>query len=84
MAQQIDDRLLTADDLAHLLRLSRAHVYRLTSENPDALPPRIALPASRMLRWRASDVEAWLRDRTVVPAQGRGRPTKSQQAARVR
>ena len=49
--------LMDAADLAALLRVSKATVWRLR-ENLK-LPPAIAL-TSQCLRWRRSDVESWL------------------------
>ncbi len=53
-------QLLTATDLARILGRSphtiRADVHR----NPGALPPRLDVPGTRLLRWRRVDVEHWI------------------------
>lgn len=52
--------LLTLDELATILGRSPETIRRDLRRNPDAVPPRIQLPGTRLLRWRAADVEAWL------------------------
>ena len=53
-------RLLTLDDLAAILGRSPETIRRDLRRNPDAVPPRLQLPGTRLLRWRAADVEGWL------------------------
>ena len=52
--------LLTLDDLA--VRLGRAAntIQKDMRRKPEAVPPRLILPSTRQLRWRACDVDAWL------------------------
>jgi len=52
--------LLTLDELAVILGRSPETIRRDLRRNPDAVPPRLQLPGTRLLRWRAADVEAWL------------------------
>lgn len=52
--------LLTLEDLAAVLGRSPETIRRDLRRNPDAVPPRLQLPGTRLLRWRAVDVEAWL------------------------
>lgn len=52
--------LLTLDDLAQLLGRSPDTIKKDMRRNPDAVPPRLVLPHTRLLRWRACDVDAWL------------------------
>ena len=52
--------LLTLDDLAALLSRSPKTITNDLWRNPAAVPPRMILPNSRMLRWRQEDVERWL------------------------
>lgn len=52
--------LLTLEDLAAILGRSPETIRRDLRRNPDAVPPRLQLPGTRLLRWRAVDVEAWL------------------------
>ena len=53
-------QLLTLDDLAQMLGRSPGTIKKDMKRNPDAVPPRLVLPSTRLLRWRAVDVEAWL------------------------
>jgi len=48
--------LMTADDLAAALRISTRTLWRLRSASK--LPQSIRLGGS--VRWRASDIEAWI------------------------
>lgn len=52
--------LLDLNDLAAVLRRSPDTIKRNLRTNPDAVPPRLVLPGSKMLRWRQEDVETWL------------------------
>ena len=52
--------LLTLDELAAILGRSPETIRKDIRRNPDAVPPRLQLPGTRLLRWRASDVDAWL------------------------
>lgn len=52
--------LLSLDDLAKLLGRSPDTIKKDMRRNPDAVPPRLVLPHTRMLRWRACDVDSWL------------------------
>lgn len=60
------DKLLTADDVADLMRVTRAWVYAETRRN--ALPH---LRLGRYVRYRRSAIDAWMR--TVE--RGPGSPT---------
>ncbi|PIZ21708.1 MAG: hypothetical protein COY49_12355 [Comamonadaceae bacterium CG_4_10_14_0_8_um_filter_57_29] len=53
-------KLLTLDDLALLLCRSPDTIKKDMRRNPDAVPPRLVLPHTRLLRWRHGDVCAWL------------------------
>ncbi len=52
--------LLTLEELAVILGRSPETIRKDIRRNPDAVPPRLQLPGTRLLRWRASDVDAWL------------------------
>lgn len=52
--------LLTLDDLAALLGRSPDTIKKDMRRNPAAVPPRLILPQTRLLRWRPADVERWL------------------------
>lgn len=53
-------QLLTLDELAAILERSPETIRKDIRRNPDAVPPRLQLPGTRLLRWRASDVDGWL------------------------
>lgn len=50
-----DDKLLTADDVADLMRVTRAWVYAETRRN--AIPH---LRLGRYVRYRRTAIEAWM------------------------
>lgn len=52
--------LLDLDELAQLLGRSPQTIKRDLRRNPDAVPPRLQLPGTRLLRWREADVDSWL------------------------
>jgi predicted DNA-binding transcriptional regulator AlpA len=52
--------LLDLSALSRLLGRSPETVRRDLRRNPDAVPPRVQVPGTRLLRWREADVQAWL------------------------
>ena len=83
------EQLLSPKTLAALLGLAEQTIYNRHSIGGD-LPPTIKL--GRLLRFRASDVEAWLTSQQAAAAVVRppakrptsrrpGRPTKAEQVA---
>lgn len=52
--------LLNLNELASVLGRSTSTIRRDLRRHPDAVPPRLQLPGTRLLRWRQSDVERWL------------------------
>jgi predicted DNA-binding transcriptional regulator AlpA len=52
--------LLDLQALARLLGRSPETIRRDLRRNPDAVPPRLQLPGTRLLRWREADVARWL------------------------
>ena len=48
--------LLSSDDLAHLLRISKRTVWRRRSDG--SLPA--AVPFGRFVRWRRDEIERWI------------------------
>ena len=52
--------LLTLDELAALLGRSPDTIKKDMRRNPAAVTPRLMLPQTRLLRWRACDVDSWL------------------------
>lgn len=58
--------VLTLRDLAELLGRSPETVRKDLRRNPAAVPPRLILPNTRQLRWRAEDVAACLEHYVVA------------------
>jgi predicted DNA-binding transcriptional regulator AlpA len=52
--------LLNISDVARLLGRSPQTLKRDLNRNPSAVPPRVELPGTRLLRWREVDVEQWI------------------------
>lgn len=52
--------LLDLQAPAHLLGRSPKTVRRDLRRNPNAMPPRLQLPGTWLLRWREADGAAWL------------------------
>jgi excisionase family DNA binding protein len=55
----LDEPVLTADDVARLLRVPRSSVYEYTRRRRGPLP---SLIVGRHRRFYRSDAEAWLAD----------------------
>lgn len=53
-------KLLDLNELADYLGRSPDTIKKDLKRNPMAVPPRLHIPGTRLLRWRISDVEAWL------------------------
>lgn len=58
-------RLLDIQELAALLGRSPETIKKDLRRNPLAVPPRLHIPGTRLLRWREDDVEAWLGEHVV-------------------
>jgi predicted DNA-binding transcriptional regulator AlpA len=56
------EKLLTLNELATVLGRGAQTIRQDLRRNPHAVPPRLSLPGTRLLRWREADVTAWLRD----------------------
>ena len=52
--------VLNLEDLATLLARSPETIRKDLHRNPAAVPPRLIIPGTRLLRWRAQDVHAWM------------------------
>ncbi len=61
--------LLDINDLAELLGRSPETIKKDIKRNPLAVPPRLHIPGTRLLRWRQQDVDAWLAQFVVGGAQ---------------
>ena len=53
-------RFLDLDEVAAILGRSPETVRRNLTRNPMAVPPRLHVPGTMLLRWRPCDVQAWL------------------------
>jgi len=63
--ETVMSELLDLEELAKLLRRSPETIKRDLRRNPEAVPPRLVLPGTRLLRWRAIDVKEWLEAHVV-------------------
>lgn len=54
------DKLLDIYELAGLLGRSPETIKTDLRRNRLAVPPRVHLPGTRLLRWRPEDVKAWI------------------------
>jgi predicted DNA-binding transcriptional regulator AlpA len=50
-------------ELAKVLGKSPETIRKNMRGNPMAVPPRMHIPRTRMLRWHRADVDAWLDER---------------------
>jgi predicted DNA-binding transcriptional regulator AlpA len=55
-----EDRLLTIDEVADLLRVRPKTIHYNKSQHPERVPPWIRLPGFRSPLWRLKDVRAWI------------------------
>jgi predicted DNA-binding transcriptional regulator AlpA len=55
--------VLGLTEVAALLGRSPETLRKDLRRNPAAVPPRLRIDGTRLLRWRAQDVEAWLAQR---------------------
>ena len=59
------NKLLDLFELAEVLGRRPETIKKDLKRNPGAVPPRIHLPGTRLLRWRPADVDAWLAEHVV-------------------
>ena len=52
--------LMNLQEVATFLGRSPETIKKDLRRNPAAVPPRLHLPGTRLLRWRRSDVDAWV------------------------
>jgi len=64
-------RLLTARDLATVLGTTPNGVYMRLTRHSQSVPAPLRLPGCSSLRWRQSDVEAWL---AALPVRAAAKP----------
>jgi len=63
MIIEFDSPYQTRHDLENLLKISPATIYRWIKEGN--FPPPVRLGAN-MVRWKASDIEAWMMQKEVA------------------
>ena len=63
------EKLLTVKELADLLGFAEKTIRWKVVRCPEALPPTIKIPHSNIIRFRESDVKAWL-DSLVIKTSG--------------
>lgn len=56
----MEKKLLDLDELATLLGRSPETIKKDLKRNRLAVPPRLHIPGTRLLRWRQVDVDSWL------------------------
>ena len=64
------DTLLNVAELAQVLGITPKAVYCRLHEGRQSVPTSLHIPGSTRLRWRQSDVEAWL---AALPVRATGR-----------
>ncbi len=60
------DRMLRREEVQQRTALSRSAIYRLMREGDFPLPRRVG---QRAVRWRESELEAWLASRPLATGQ---------------
>lgn len=53
-------RLLDVDELSIFLGRRPSTIRKDLRRKPEAVPPRLLLPGTRLLRWRVGDVVRWM------------------------
>jgi predicted DNA-binding transcriptional regulator AlpA len=56
----MEKKLLDLAELATLLGRSPETIKKDLNRNRLAVPPRLHIPGTRLLRWRQLDVDSWL------------------------
>lgn len=56
----METKLLDLNELSELLGRSPVTIKKDMKRNRLAVPPRMCIPGTRLLRWRQTDVAAWL------------------------
>lgn len=72
LSHRHDDELIDIDDIALLLKTTRAFVYRLHSLGDPRLPPPMSAYGRRLV-WHLGSVRKWLRELAMGTA-GKARP----------
>ena len=62
----MNDMLLRRQEVERIVGLSRSSIYRLMQDEDFPRPVRVGRSA---VRWRASDIKAWLETRPVTKSE---------------
>lgn len=57
---KMSDVLLRRKEVLEIMRFSNARLYRMIANG--GFPPPLKLPGTRVIAWRKSDLEKWMRD----------------------
>lgn len=66
----MENKLLDLQELGALLGRSPETIKKDMKRNRMAVPPRLYIPGTRLLRWRAVDVNAWLASHVEIQKGG--------------
>jgi predicted DNA-binding transcriptional regulator AlpA len=67
----MENKLLDLHELSELLSRSPETIKKDLKRNRLAVPPRLHIPGTRLLRWRRVDVDAWLASLVEPRMEGR-------------
>lgn len=59
ISSELPIHLMTAKDVVNATKLSRVSIYRAAKEGRFPCPVKIG---TRQIRWRSSDVQAWVKN----------------------
>ena len=65
----MQDKLLRRREVERITGMSRSSIYRLMQEGDFPRPVRVGLAA---VRWKVSEIEAWIESRPVVRGENSG------------
>lgn len=66
----MDDKLLDLYALSVFLGRSVETIKKDMKRNRLAVPPRVHIPGTRLLRWRPADVDRWIADYVELCKEG--------------
>ena len=66
----MENKLLDLQELGALLGRSPETIKKDMKRNRIAVPPRLHIPGTRLLRWRAVDVNTWLASHVEIQTGG--------------
>lgn len=78
-----DDQVIGPRELADLLNTTLSQVYKLSSAEPERLPPRLVV-FGRKLAWRVGSCKEWLRAQQVAHVTARNLQASAKRIGRPR